>query len=73
MEHHPRKTNAAVSQQIRSLRFELGLEFGVASRLISAFLGPVVEWTSRREEKRLARGVIYEPKVIIERRNWSAI
>jgi hypothetical protein len=31
----------------------------------------VLLWTTRREEKRLARGKTYEPKVIIEHRNWA--
>jgi len=71
MEHKLRKTNAAVSQQIRTLRLELQIEFGVASRIAAAFLGPLLLWTSRREEKRLNKGVTYEPKTIVERRNWS--
>jgi hypothetical protein len=33
--------------------------------------GPVLVWTTRREEERLARGVTYEPRTFIERRNWS--
>lgn len=70
MEKRLKETNAAISQQIRSLRFEMELEFGVVSRLASAFLGPLLLWTSKREEKRLARGVTYEPKTIVERRNW---
>lgn len=70
MEKRLKETNAAISQQMRSLRFEMELEFGVVSRLASAFLGPLLLWTSKREEKRLARGVTYEPKTIVERRNW---
>ncbi len=71
MEHKLRKTNAAVSQQIRTLRLELQIEFGIASRIAAAVLGPLLLWTSRREEKRLNKGVTYEPKTIVERRNWS--
>jgi hypothetical protein len=33
-------------------------------------LGPVLWWTSLREEKRLAAGHGYEPPTIIERHNW---
>jgi radical SAM superfamily enzyme YgiQ (UPF0313 family) len=72
MERQLRKTDKAVSQQIRTLRLELALEFGVASRLAAAFLGPLLLWATRREEKRLARGKTYEPKTIIERRNWAS-
>jgi hypothetical protein len=71
MERQLRRTNEAVSRQIRGLRLELQIEFGVAARLASAFMGPALLWTSRREAKRLARGVTYEPPTIIERRNWS--
>jgi len=72
MEKHLKRTNAAISQQIESLRQELYFEFGSASRLASALLGPLMLWTTRREEKRLARGVTYEPRTFIERRNWSS-
>jgi hypothetical protein len=27
-------------------------------------------WASRREQRRQARGVTYEPDTVIERRNW---
>jgi hypothetical protein len=33
-------------------------------------LGPVLLWTTRREERRLARGKTYEPPTILERSNW---
>jgi radical SAM superfamily enzyme YgiQ (UPF0313 family) len=71
MEHHLRKRNAPAAQQIRTLREEVGREFGLFSRLVTAVLGPVLLWTTRREEKRLAAGQTYEPPTIIERRNWS--
>jgi hypothetical protein len=34
-------------------------------------LGPVMLWSARREERRLANGHTYEPTTIIERRNWT--
>lgn len=37
---------------------------------VFAVLGPVLLWTTRREEKRLARGKTYEPPTILERSNW---
>ena len=70
MERQLKKTNEAVTQQIRALREEMAKEFGVVSRLAAGLLGPVVWWTTRREEKRLLRGKTYEPKTIIDRRNW---
>jgi len=71
MERQLRETNATISQQIQALRRDLAEEFGWLSRVASKFLGPVMLWATRREEKRLARGKTYEPKVIIERRNWA--
>jgi len=38
--------------------------------LMPAVLGPMLLWSTRREEKRLARGKTYEPPTILERRNW---
>jgi radical SAM superfamily enzyme YgiQ (UPF0313 family) len=70
MEKRLRSTNLAVSQKIETLRREIGREFGLASRLVSRALGPVLLWSLKREEKRLAAGQTYEPRVIIERRNW---
>jgi hypothetical protein len=31
----------------------------------------VLLWNVRREERRLAKGQTYEPRTIIERRNWD--
>jgi hypothetical protein len=31
----------------------------------------VLLWSTRREERRLAEGATYEPRTIIERRNWT--
>jgi radical SAM superfamily enzyme YgiQ (UPF0313 family) len=70
MEKQFRKVNRSVSEQIHSLRREVEQEFGVVSRLTAAVIGPVLWWTARREEKRLAAGRTYEPPMIVERRNW---
>jgi radical SAM superfamily enzyme YgiQ (UPF0313 family) len=71
MERQLRETNFTVSQQIQALRRDLASEFGWLSRAAAKFVGPLLLWASRREEKQLARGKTYEPKVIIERRNWA--
>jgi radical SAM superfamily enzyme YgiQ (UPF0313 family) len=70
MEREFRKVDEEVSQQIHALREEFKRESGVVSRIMPAVLGPVLLWTTRREEKRLARGKTYEPPTILERRNW---
>ncbi len=71
MEKQLRRSNRAVSDQIRALRLDIGSEFGMVTRTISWVLGPVALWTSRREERRLAAGTTYEPKTIVEHRNWK--
>jgi radical SAM superfamily enzyme YgiQ (UPF0313 family) len=71
MEKQLHRSNRAVSDQIRALRLDIGSEFGIVTRAISWALGPVALWTSRREERRLAEGKTYEPKTIVEHRNWT--
>ena len=69
-ERYFRKVNEDVSRQIHELRREIGEEFGWMSRIASAAMGPVLLWTTRREDRRLATGVTYEPPTFLERRNW---
>jgi len=71
-EKYFRKVNADVSRQIHELRREIGKEFGAMSRITSAAIGPFLLWSTRREDRRLARGVTYEPPTILERRNWNS-
>jgi radical SAM superfamily enzyme YgiQ (UPF0313 family) len=70
MERQFRKVDLNVSEQIRELRHEFKQESGFLSRMLPALLGPVLLWTTRREERRLARGKTYEPPTILERTNW---
>lgn len=72
MEREFKRVNRHVSEQIHSLRGQIDQEFPVVARLAAILLGPVMLWTSRREEKRLAAGRTYEPPTILERRNWAA-
>jgi hypothetical protein len=70
MERQFRKVDAKVSDQIRAVRQEFKQESGIISRMMPTVLGPVLLWTTRREEKRLAHGTTYEPPTILERTNW---
>lgn len=70
MERQFRKIDSNVSEQIRALRHEFKQESGFLSRMLPALLGPELLWTTRREERRLARGKTYEPPTILERSNW---
>jgi hypothetical protein len=72
MEKHLDGANRAVAERVRGLRQEIGREFGLVSRVVTRVLGPVLLWSTRREERRLAAGQTYEPPTIIERRNWAA-
>ncbi len=73
MEKHLRPTNGAVAEKVRGLRQEIGREFGLATRVVIRALGPVLLWAARREERRLAAGQTYEPRTIVERRNWDSL
>jgi len=70
MEREFEKVNRSVSEQIHDLRREVEKEFPVIARLTAALLGPILLWSTRREERRLAAGRTYEPPTCIERRNW---
>ena len=72
MEKEFKKVNRSVSEKIHKLRREVEKESPVIARLTAAVLGPILLWTTRREEKRLARGRTYEPPTFLERRNWVA-
>jgi radical SAM superfamily enzyme YgiQ (UPF0313 family) len=70
MEREFKKVNRGVSEQIHRLRREVEKEFPFVARLTAASLGPILLWTTRREENRLASGRTYEPPTFVERRNW---
>ena len=71
MERRLKTSNPAISVKIRVLRREIETEFGMPTRLLRILLGPVLVWTSQREDRRLARGVTYEPQTFVERHNWD--
>jgi hypothetical protein len=70
MEKEFRNVNRTVSQRIHKLRREVEKEFPVVARLTAAWLGPILLWATRREDRRLASGRTYEPPTFLERRNW---
>ena len=70
MEKEFKKVNRSVSERIHKLRREVEKEFPIVARLTAASLGPILWWSTRREENRLARGLTYEPPTFVERRNW---
>src|SRR5215472_7663180 len=51
---------------ICAVREEFKCESRIISRRMPAVLGPLWLWTTRREEKKPARGKTYEPPTIIE-------
>jgi len=70
MEKEFKKVNRSVSDRIHKLRREVEKEFPVVARLTAASLGPILLWSTRREDRRLAKGRTYEPPTFLERRNW---
>jgi radical SAM superfamily enzyme YgiQ (UPF0313 family) len=73
MEREFKKVNRETSQRIRELRREVQSEFPIVGWLTAHVLGPILLRTTRREEKRLAKGCVYEPPTFLERRNWLAV
>jgi len=71
MEKRLAHVNAAVAGKIRRLRGQVEDEFGLGSRLWARLIGPVLLWSSKREDRRLANGVTYEPSTFFTRRNWA--
>jgi radical SAM superfamily enzyme YgiQ (UPF0313 family) len=71
MEKRLKGTNAAVSARIRELRRDIEHEFGMATRLVRAVTGPILLWSSKREDRQLAQGKTYEPPTFVDRRNWA--
>jgi len=63
--------NRRIAEQIRLLRREVEKEFGKTARIAARVGGPLLSWTVRREERRLRRGVTYEPPTFLERTHWS--
>ena len=70
MEKRLKSTNPEVSARITVLRREIEDAFGLPTRLLRMALGPVLLWTSKREDRRLAAGVTYEPQTFVERHHW---
>jgi len=70
MERQFSKINRTVSEEIHSLRREVEREFPLVARLTAGLLGPVLLWSARREDKRLAAGHTYEPPSFLQRSNW---
>ncbi len=70
MEKQFRDVNRSVSEEIRALRHEVEREFGTVAWVAARVAGPVLLWTTRREERRLAAGRTYEPPMFLERTHW---
>jgi hypothetical protein len=72
MERHLDDANSEVAGRIETLRKDIRRECGSLSAWWTAnILGPLMLWTTRREQRRLDRGVTYEPETFVERANWS--
>jgi hypothetical protein len=72
MEREFKKVNESVSERIHDLRHRVIKEFPITARITAALLGPVLLFSTRREEKRLVSGRTYEPATFIDRRNWAS-
>jgi radical SAM superfamily enzyme YgiQ (UPF0313 family) len=71
MERRLRKMNPPLSDRVATLRGQIESALGPAAALMSHLVGPVLLYTLCREERRLARGITYEPPTFLERTNWG--
>jgi len=71
MERRLRGVNREVAGRVRALRQELGREFGLLTKVASHVLGPLLWWTSWREERHLLQGKTDDPGAIVDRKNWE--
>jgi len=71
MEKNLKQTSEDVAAQVHELRKDIRRNCGSVSSIAASILaGPMLLWTTRREQKRLDAGITYEPQTFIERRNW---
>ena len=70
-EKYLRRSNRAVSERVRMLRKEVEREFGLLCRVTDLVVGPALLWSARREARRFPTGPRLEPRMFLERRNWS--
>lgn len=73
MEKRLRTANASISARIHDLRKQVEKEFGLGTRVKRAIVGPILLWSSRREDRRMAQGQTYEPQTFLERRNCAGV
>ncbi len=66
-----RRLTGDIRARMRALRALAERELGFQARVVSRLVGPILAWTAKREERRLARGQTYEPPTIIERARWA--
>jgi hypothetical protein len=72
MERRLRGAAPEVAGRVRALRKELEREFGLLTRIAGCVLGPLLWWTSWREERHSSQGKTYDPGVIVGRKNWGS-
>jgi len=66
-----KRLKSPLKGKIRRLRREVEAEFGAKPRLTRSLLGPIMYFTSKWEDRRLAKGRTYEPPTFIERLHWA--
>lgn len=67
-----KRMKGTIRVKIRSLRKEVEREFGLPTKLARSVIGPVLYFTSKWEDRRLAAGRTYEPPTFVERLNWES-
>ncbi len=71
IQHKLSGANGSIDDRIRKFRDEFERALGPMSSLSARLLGPLLLWATSREERRLSRGMTYEPPFFIERMNQA--
>jgi radical SAM superfamily enzyme YgiQ (UPF0313 family) len=70
-EKYLKRSNTNAAERLQALRKEIHRECGATSEWVARLFGPLLLWTAKREQKRLASGVTYEPETFLQRTNWQ--
>jgi len=71
MERYLHRSNARVSGRIRDLRRQVERDLGGLTPVIDRVIGPVLLWSSRRDDAAHPAGRPLEPMTFVTRRNWA--
>jgi radical SAM superfamily enzyme YgiQ (UPF0313 family) len=73
MERFLREENPPIAERVHGLRLQIENEFGWSTKCATRLFGWAMLWATRREDRALKAGKVYEPPTVIHRRNWVPV